>query len=126
MIGVAWAMFPGQGGGGQDSPFSFVILLGGMFAIMYFLMIRPQQKQKKDREAMLSAVKTGDEVITNGGLFGVVKGFADDNQRVRLQVAPNVQVEVARSAIGTVVGSTLVKKDRDKDKDKEKEKEAAS
>ena len=119
MIGLAWALGQAPGGGGQDSPFGFVILLGGMFAIMYFLMIRPQQKQKKEREALLGAVKTGDEVITNGGLFGVVKGFGDENQRVKLQIAANVQVEVARSAIASVVGSTLVKKDRDKNKEKE-------
>jgi preprotein translocase subunit YajC len=103
------------GGGGQDNPFGFVILLGGMFAIMYFLMIRPQQKQKKEREALLASIKTGDEVITNGGLFGVVKGFGDDNQRVKLQIAPNVQVEVARGSIATVVGTTLVKKDKEKE-----------
>jgi len=121
MIGLAWALGQIPGGGGQDSPFGFVILLGGMFAVMYFLMIRPQQKQKKERETLLASVKTGDEVITNGGLFGVVKGFGNDNQRVKLQIAPNVLVEVARGSIATVVGSTLVKKDKDKEKDKEKE-----
>jgi preprotein translocase subunit YajC len=115
MIGIAWAMAPSPGGGGSESPYQFLILLGGMFAIMYFLMIRPQQKQKKEREAMLGAVKTGDEVITNGGLFGVVKGFGEENQRVKLQIAPNVQVDVARSAIASVVRSTLVKKEKDKD-----------
>ncbi len=119
MIGLAWAMGQTPGGGGDQNPFSFVILLGGMFAIMYFLMIRPQQKQKREREALLTSIKTGDEVITNGGLFGVVKGFGDDNQRVKLQIAANVQVDVARGSIASVVGSTLVKKDRDKDKEKE-------
>jgi len=119
MIGIAWALGQIPGGGGQENPFGFVVLLGGMFAIMYFLMIRPQQKQKKEREALLSSIKTGDEVVTNGGMFGVVKGFGDENERVKLQIAPNVQVEVARSAIANVVGSTLVKKDRDKEKEKE-------
>ena len=120
MIENAWAM-PQLPGGGDQSPFAFIFLMAGMFGIMYFLMIRPQQKQKKEREALLANVKTGDEVITNGGLFGVVKGFGDDNQRVKLQIAPNVHVEVSRGSIASVVGSTLVKKDRDKDKDKDKE-----
>lgn len=120
MMDIAWAMAPSPGGG-QESPFSFLILLGGMFAIMYFLMIRPQQKQKKEREAMLASVKTGDEIITSGGLFGVVKGFADDNQRIKLQIAPNVQVEIAKGSVASVLGSTLVKKEKDKDKEKEKE-----
>lgn len=122
MIGVAWALAQPPGGEGQSSPFSFIILLGGMFAIMYFLMIRPQRRQQKDRQAMLASLKTGDEVLTNGGLFGVIKGFADDSERVRLQIAANVQVDVARGSIASVLGSTLVKKD----KEKEKEKEAAS
>ena len=115
MSGIAWALGQAPGGGGEQSPFGFIILLGGMFAVMYFLMIRPQQKQKKEREALLASVKTGDEVITNGGIFGVVKGFGDDNQRVKLQVAPNVQVEVARGSIASVVGSTLVRKDKEKE-----------
>ncbi len=92
MIGLAWALGQSPGGGGQESPYGFILLLGGMFAIMYFLMIRPQQRQKKEREALLGSIKTGDEVITNGGIFGVVKGFGDDSQRVKLQIAPNVQV----------------------------------
>lgn len=117
MIGLAWAMGQPPGGGGDQNPYSFVLLLGGMFAIMYFLMIRPQQKQKKEREGLLASIKTGDEVITNGGLFGVVKGFGDDNQRIKLQIAPNVQVEVAKGSIASVVGSTLVKKDKDKEKE---------
>ena len=117
MIGTAWAMGQAPGGADQQSPYSFLILMAGMFAIMYFLMIRPQQKQKKDREALLAAVKTGDEIVTNGGLFGVVKGFKEENQRVTLEIAPNVRVDVARSAIANVIGSTLVKKDKDKDKE---------
>ena len=117
MSGIAWALGQAPGGGGEQSPFGFIILLGGMFAIMYFLMIRPQQKQKKEREALLSSIKTGDEVVTNGGMFGVVKGFGGENERVKLQIAPNVQVEVARSAIANVVGSTLVKRDKEKEKE---------
>jgi len=117
MSGIAWAMGTSPGGGGQESPFQFLILLGGMFAIMYFLMIRPQQKQRKEREAILASVKTGDEVLTSGGLFGVVKSFGEENQRVKLQIAPNVQVEVSRASIASVIGSTLVKKDREKDKE---------
>ena len=116
MIETAWAM-PQLPGGGDQSPFAFIFLMAGMFAIMYFLMIRPQRKQQKDREALLAAVKTGDEILTNGGLFGVVKGFGEDNQRVKLQIAPNVLVEVSRGSVASVIGSTLVKKDRDKDKE---------
>jgi preprotein translocase subunit YajC len=116
MIETAWALTSPPGGGDQ-SPFAFIFLMAGMFAIMYFLMIRPQRKQQKEREALLAAVKTGDEILTNGGLFGVVKGFGEDNQRVKLQIAPNVLVEVSRGSIASVIGSTLVKKDRDKDKE---------
>jgi len=116
MIETAWAMTQPPGGGDQ-SPYAFILLMAGMFAIMYFLMIRPQQKQRKEREAILASVKTGDEVLTSGGLFGVVKSFGEENQRVKLQIAPNVQVEVSRASIASVIGSTLVKKDREKDKE---------
>jgi preprotein translocase subunit YajC len=102
------------GGGDSQSPWTLLPMFGLMAAIMYFLMIRPQQKQKKEREALLAAVKTGDKVVTNGGLYGVVKGFVEETQAVKLEIATNVQVEVARSAITSVIGSTLVKKEKEK------------
>jgi preprotein translocase subunit YajC len=76
----------------------------GMFAIMYFLIIRPQQKQRREREALLQAIKKGDRVVTTSGLFGTVVGLSE--QTVTLKVADQVKLDFERSAIGRIVTST--------------------
>jgi preprotein translocase subunit YajC len=75
----------------------------GMFAIMYFLIIRPQQKQRRERETLLQALKKGDRVVTTGGLFGTVVGLSE--QTVTLKVADQVKLDFERSAIGRIVTS---------------------
>ncbi len=71
------------------------------FAIMYFLMIRPQQKREKERRAMLAAVTKGDAVITTGGICGTVVGLTED--RVVLRVDESVTMEFVRGAIAQVM-----------------------
>jgi preprotein translocase subunit YajC len=73
-----------------------------IFAIFYFLLIRPQQKQKQDRARMLAAVKKGDRIVTTGGLHGTVVGL--NEHTVILRVADQVKLELDRAAIGRVVG----------------------
>ncbi len=68
-----------QGGG-----FTMIIMMVGLFAIMYFLMIRPQQKQEKKRQAMISSTKTGNKVVTIGGLHGEVVAVGE--QTIDLKV----------------------------------------
>lgn len=75
--------------------FLLPILLIGMF---YFLMIRPAQTQRKKVNEMLKALKVGDKVITNGGIYGTIAGLEDD--AVQLRIAEQVKIKVARSAIG--------------------------
>lgn len=86
----------GEGGGG----FGAFIPLILMFAIFYFLLIRPQQKKAKQHNLLLSSLKKGDRVVSSGGLHGVITGLADDT--VTLEVAPKVRVKVSRSAIAAV------------------------
>lgn len=69
-----------------------------LFGLMYFMMIRPQQQQQKKRQQMLSALKAGDEVVTIGGLHGVIQSI--DDTTVILKVAPNVELKFNRSAVG--------------------------
>jgi len=57
----------------------FLIPLGLMFAIMYFMVIMPQQRQRKKTQEMLGALKTGDKIITNGGIYGTVNGIDGDS-----------------------------------------------
>jgi len=102
MVDLAYAMGPSPAGGGNGGGIMSVLpLMIGMFAIMYFLIIRPQQKQRKDREALLAAVKKGDRVVTSSGIYGTVVGLSE--QTVTLKVAEQVKLEFERSAIGRIV-----------------------
>jgi preprotein translocase subunit YajC len=75
-----------------------------MFAIFYFIVLRPQQRQKAERERMLSAIKKGDRVVTTSGMHGTVVGLGEHT--VTLRVADQVKCEFDRSAIGRVVAVT--------------------
>jgi preprotein translocase subunit YajC len=99
----AWAMAPAPGGGGPGGSqlMPTLVMFAAMFAIFYFLMIRPQQRQKQQREHMLRAIKRGDRVVTTGGIFGTVTNLSDAT--VTLRVADQVKIEFERSAIGRVV-----------------------
>ncbi len=101
MVEFAYAMGPAPGGGQAGGGWSALIPLLLMFAIFYFLLIRPQQKQRRQHQEMLRSLKTGDEVMTNGGLYGTIVGFG--NGRVKLKIADNVKVDVALSAIAAKV-----------------------
>ena len=78
-----------------------------LIAIMYFLMIRPQMKRAKEHRSMLAALNRGDEVITNGGLAGVVMDIGDNF--VTLEIADNVRVRVQKGAIGNVLPKGTLK-----------------
>lgn len=104
MDSLAYAMGSGGlgGGGGQGGGLTAFLPLILMFAIFYFLLIRPQQKKQKQLKAMLSAIKKGDRVVSAGGLHGVVTGVADDV--VTMEIAPKVRVKVSRGSIAGVLG----------------------
>ncbi len=80
---------------------SMLPMIIAFFAIMYFLMIRPQQKRERQRKEMLSALSKGDNVITSGGVCGNVVGLSED--RVVLRVDENVTIEFIRGAISQVL-----------------------
>jgi len=84
-------------GGGLVQLLPFVLIFG----IFYFLLILPQQRQRRKVQDMLANLKTGDRVITNGGIYGTIVDFRDSNV-VQLQVASQVKIEVARSAIASL------------------------
>jgi len=74
-----------------------------MFAIMYFLIIRPQQKKQKELRNLISAIKTGDKVIMNDGMHGMVTNVKDTT--VIIRIAENTKVEFEKSAVATVLKS---------------------
>lgn len=95
------AGFAPPGGAGGNAMLTQLVFFAAIFAIFYFLLIRPQQKQRRDREALLRAVKRGDRVVTTSGLHGTVTGL--DDATITLRVADQVKMTFDRSAIGRVV-----------------------
>ena len=87
-------------GGGSQSMLPTVIMIASMLAIFYFLLLRPQQRQKQERERMLASLKRGDRVVTTGGLHGTVTGLSEHT--VTLRVADQVKLEFDRTAVGRV------------------------
>ncbi len=77
-----------------------------VFLIMYFLLIRPQQKKLKEHQAMVAAVRRGDEIVTSGGIKGKVTKVKDNENELDVEIAPGVVVRVVRSTIQTVVSKT--------------------
>ncbi|MFW7266488.1 preprotein translocase subunit YajC [Gluconacetobacter sp. Hr-1-5] len=96
----------GEGGllsaGGLMSILPYV----AMFAIFYFLLIRPQQQKQKQLRAQLAAIRRGDRVLTAGGIIGVVQKVRDDSNEIEVEIAPNVRVTVVRETLTSVVTST--------------------
>jgi preprotein translocase subunit YajC len=76
-----------------------------IFGIMYFLLIRPQQKKLKDQRAMIEAVRRGDQVVTSGGIIGKVSKVKDDGE-VEIEIADGVRVRVVKSTISQVLSKT--------------------
>lgn len=76
-----------------------------IFAIMYFLLIRPQQKKLKEHQEMVKALRRGDQVVTQGGLIGKVTKVKDDNE-LEVEIASGVAVRVVRSTITQVLSKT--------------------
>jgi len=105
-----------QAGG---DPLSFLIPMGAIFLIFYFLLIRPQQKRQKEHDQMLQAIGKGDRVVTSGGVHGVVTGAVDDV--LTLEIAnlkgDRVRIKVDRAKVDrrlTVPGDEKKGKEGDK------------
>jgi preprotein translocase subunit YajC len=99
LINLAQAAPAGGGGALQQ----FVPLIA-IFAIFYFLVLRPQSKKAKEHQKLLSELKKGDEVVTNGGIIGKISGLTD-NELV-LQVQEGVRIRVTRASIQGVYGAS--------------------
>lgn len=98
---ILLAMAPQGGDAGGGSLISTLIMFGAIFAIFYFMIIRPQQKRAKEREKLLSNIEKGDKIITSGGVHATIVGI--EEKTVLIEIAPNVKVKIERSAIGSVV-----------------------
>lgn len=85
----------------QGSPFSFFLPMLIIFGAFYFLLIRPQQKRQKAHNELVSALSTGDEVVTAGGILGKVTAVSD--HYATLKIADNVEVKIQKSTVSAVV-----------------------
>jgi preprotein translocase subunit YajC len=104
-INNAYAQF--GGGAGADSGLSSIIMMVGMFAVLYFIMIRPQMKRQKELKAMLESLTKGDEVSTASGLMGKITDL--NEQYVTVELAPNLTVKMQKSAIAAVLPKDTLK-----------------
>lgn len=98
----AFAQSAASGAAGAFSSFVPLILI---FGIMYFLLIRPQQKKLKDHKAMVEALRRGDEIVTQGGIVGKVTKVGDDGYAM-VDIATGVNVKILRSTIVQVLNKT--------------------
>ena len=108
-------------GGGMTS----IIMIVAMIAVFYFLMIRPENKRKKEAEQMRSAVKTGDEIVTIGGIIGTVVSVKDD-KFVMETGADQVRIELAKWAISSNETAAAAAKAEAKKRQEEKAKAKAA
>jgi preprotein translocase subunit YajC len=84
-----------------QNPVMSLVPMIAIFAIFYFLLIRPQQKQAKEHEKMLENLKKGDKILTTGGLYGTIVGIKGDDLEVKF--SETVKLFVARSAVAKVI-----------------------
>ncbi len=96
-----------EGHGGSDGGLLSLLPLVLIFVVFYFIFIRPQQKRTKEHKKMVSELKKGDEVVTNGGIAGTVVSFGD--AFVRIKIADNVEINVQRLAIGNLLPKGTIK-----------------
>lgn len=96
MTGIAYASAPAAGAGAAGGFASFLPLIL-IFVVFYFLLIRPQQKQAKAHQKFLSELKSGNKVMTKGGIHGTITNLTDSV--ITLEVAKDVRIKISRDAI---------------------------
>ena len=102
-------------GAAAPGPLVSLMPIALMFVVLYFLLIRPQQKRAREHETMVQNLKRNDEVVTTGGIYGRVQSIAD--KVLVLEIAPNVRIRLDRAQVSSVVRGA---KPDEKDKEKEK------
>jgi preprotein translocase subunit YajC len=105
---ILLAMAPQPGAEGGGGMISTLIMFGAIFAIFYFMIIRPQQKRAKVQKAMLESVQKGDKVVLTGGIHGTIAGL--EEKTVLVDVGNNVKIKFERTAIAAVIKENSEKK----------------
>ena len=106
MTQIILAAEAAQGGGSM----SFIIMMVAIFAIMYFFMIRPQQKRQKEIQNFQNSLQEGTQVVTGGGIYGTVKKIDLANGIIEVKIADGVVIKVDKSYVYKDTASTSVQK----------------
>ncbi len=96
--------------GQQGGDYSMIIMMVVLFAIVYFFMIRPQNKKQKEIQKFRNALTVGQDVVTIGGIHGVVKNINDEEGTVTLEVATGVKIVFAKEAINPAASAATASK----------------
>ena len=107
--GLALAGMTPPSGSGSGAVVTQLLFFAAIFAIFYFLLIRPQQRQKADRQRMLDSLKRGDRVVTASGLHGTITSL--NEHTITLRVSDQVKLEFDRAAVGRVIAAPTGDKD---------------
>jgi preprotein translocase subunit YajC len=95
----------GEGTGDGEGPpgFNPIFMMVIILAIFWFIVIMPQRKQQKKHQEQVGQLKSGDKVLTSGGIYGTVRRHKPDDTRIMVEIAKDVRVEVAKSAISSII-----------------------
>lgn len=107
-------LYAGTMGGGagaqQGNPILSLLPFLAIILIMYLLMIRPQAKKQKEKQQMLKELKSGDEVLTIGGIYGKIEGLRESEGILIVKIAKDVKIHITRSAVAEkLVNKSVVK-----------------
>ena len=89
-----------------------------IFGVFYFLLIRPQEKRRRLQESLVNGVKKGEEVLTNSGIFGIVRNINDSDNTVEIEIAKDTQVKILKNSIIDIVSRKKEDKAQKEDKTK--------
>jgi len=112
LISTAYAM--GQGGAGQAGGIAGFLPIIILFAIFYFLLIRPQQKKAKEHREMIANLKKGTRIITSGGIYGTILSI--DDTTIGLEIAEKVKIKISRGNVAAVISDSEPVQKEDKKK----------
>ena len=103
MLNFILLMGAPPGGQSQGNPFALWLPIILIFAIMYFLIFRPQAKKQKQQRLMIDALKKGDKIVTSGGIYGVIAGIKEKEGTIIVKIDDNTKIEMVKSSVAQIV-----------------------
>ncbi len=100
LISSAYAMGAPPSDGSSPNPIASLLPFALMFVVLYLLILRPQMKKQKDQQRMIDELEKGDQIVTSGGIHGIIQNIKDDVLVVK--IADNVKIELSRTAVSRV------------------------